>query len=264
MKYQKFITNMDHYRLLKETKLNFQRFEFKYHLDIETAKKIENDLLARDMEYDPYVLDKPEKEYVVSSLYFDTPKLDCYNEKISGLEKRFKLRLRIYKDFVEEGDNIFLEIKRKNDMVVFKDRAVLTFNLYNEFFVKENFNIDLLKNYSLSPRDKKIIKEFFWKKLRGCMSPLIYVRYRRKPLIGKFNKSLRVTFDSSISACVSSSLKPEENLNELFPDHIVMEIKYDNSLPHWFSQIIRKHNLERLPFSKYCGGVVTARMNNQL
>lgn len=243
----------------QNTKFHFRRFEFKYHLSKKMADIISADFLKNSMIYDPHALDCVEKSYTVASLYLDSPSLKCYYEKIHGLKNRFKLRFRIYKNFLEEGDNVFLEIKRKNDMAVFKNRAVLSFEAFKEFLAgKTNFD-----RSEISKQNQKTLNEFLWKKNRYCMLPMFYVRYMRKPMISKSNDRFRVTFDSKISAGYTEKLSSCKDISEVTPGLTVMEVKYDNSLPHWFLEIIQRYQLDRRPFSKYCSAVEICKKYNQ-
>lgn len=237
-------------------KLHFQRFEFKYHLSSQDAEKISSDLL-NNMVWDPHVLDCPDKSYTVTSLYLDSPALKCYHEKISGLKDRFKLRLRIYKDFLETGDDVFLEIKRKSDMVISKDRVILPFEIYKKILCGNSCLFSCA-----SKHQQKTLQEFIWKKHRYCMKPLIYVRYKRKPLIGRFNDKFRVTFDSNISASCADDLSSCEKIHNVASGVTVMEVKYNNTLPSWFLHVIHKYQLDRRPFSKYCSGIEVSKKNN--
>src|SRR3989344_8614882 len=108
---------------MTNTLLHFQRFEFKYLLTKLQAEDILADCLVNNLQWDPYVRDQEHKSYQVNSLYFDSDNYKCYNEKLSGLKSRFKVRIRSYGDIgVETG---FLEIKKKEDALVMKDRAAM-------------------------------------------------------------------------------------------------------------------------------------------
>ena len=68
------------------------RYEHKYHLDITRM----NDLiykLTKVLNLDPHSQDG---SYQVTSLYFDTIFNELYYEKLEGLEKREKIRIRVY------------------------------------------------------------------------------------------------------------------------------------------------------------------------
>lgn len=207
-------------------KLHFERFEFKYLMTEAKAEKVLETLLANNLEWDPYTENKIEHAYTVTSLYYDSPTLKCYREKIDGLDRRFKLRERIYGKKHEENTQIFYEIKRKKDVVIVKDREIG------------------------SPSE-----EFEYKRQAFNLSPNIVIQYERQALQGKFQDRLRVTFDRELRAVSAESLKDFHDPKPVSPRFVIMEIKYNNTLPAWFSRIITGHELERRPFSKYCAGI---------
>lgn len=211
---------------LPKTKLHFQRFEFKYLMDELKAQRVLQALLANNLDFDPYTEGKTDHAYTVTSLYYESPELKCYQEKISGLQNRFKLRERIYEREFKNDLPIFYEIKKKNDAVIIKDRKLNS--------PSSDFNF-LRARYNLMPR--------------------LLVSYKRQALQGKFQERLRVTFDSAISATETRSLKDFGALRSVASGLVVMEVKYNNTLPGWFLRTIEGYELERQPFSKYCVGV---------
>ena len=94
------------------------RYEFKYLVPFSMLDKLRNALMPY-LEYDKFADIRPNKEYVVRSVYFDNPYLDAYYEKLDGIKVRKKLRIRVYNEFSEDS-LAFLEIKRKQDQFVFK------------------------------------------------------------------------------------------------------------------------------------------------
>lgn len=246
----------------QEPKLTFKRYEFKYHLNREMVDRMVLDLLKNNMVWDPFVENKEENDYTVTSLYFDSPSYKCYHEKINGLKDRYKLRLRIYDDFLKDGQGVFLEIKRKTDMVILKDRVVLAHEKYKKMFEEGELNFSSL---IFSKRDQEILEEFFYKKFHFNMSPVVFVKYKRKPLVGAFNDRFRITFDSEIkSAGGKEWLEKRDDLLEVALGLVVMEVKFDNTLPKWFLKVIHKYELDRRPFSKYCSAMETCLKKFQL
>jgi len=228
--------------------LHFQRFEFKYPLHKPTAERIIPDLL-KHMDFDPFVLDKKEKFYIVNSLYFDNEGYACYFEKESGEKFRKKFRFRIYGDEAGEETPIFAEIKRKNNVLVIKDRAVLS----------KKEALDMISGRGVlgtKGRDKEVLEEFLWNKGYNCLVPKIVVRYKRKPLIAKQDENVRVTFDYDIQAKPASWFnKGNYFWKNVLPGSMILEIKYNNILPFWLHEIIQKYELERVAFSKYTNSV---------
>lgn len=211
---------------INKTKLHFERFEFKYLMDEIKARRVLQALLANNLEWDPHTQGKPDHAYTVTSLYYDSVSLKCFRDKIAGLDNRFKLRQRIYSQEYRDDLPVFYEVKKKKDAVVIKDRQ-----------------ID-------SPTD-----EFNFLRAMHNLRPLLLVSYKRQALQGKFQERLRVTFDSLLTAAEARSLKDFDELRPIAPGLVIMEVKYNNTLPGWFLRTIVDHELERRPFSKYCAGI---------
>ena len=235
-------------------KLRFRRFEFKYHLPDFLANKIMADLFNY-MDWDPHVINQPDKSYQVSSLYFDTAGFSCYYEKLAGVKDRKKLRLRTYATSLESETPVFLEIKGKSDAVILKDRLLSNYQDCLNFVTSGQFN----STDGMSSQEQELLREFLWLKDYNCLLPKIMVIYKRKPLVGRLDPRFRVTFDSQLKTYPANQLFFSDKTTEVFPQKVVMELKYNNTIPYWFHRIIQKYQLNREPFSKYCQSLEAAR-----
>jgi SPX domain protein involved in polyphosphate accumulation len=229
---------------------HFQRFEIKYPLDMRTADRIIVGLLDY-MRWDTHCNSDNDYAYTVSSLYYDSLDYACYVEKKMGVRNRVKLRLRFYEEEYKKNTPIFLEIKRKRDMVVVKDRVRLTIREY-QALLEEGRISSVIRNYSGSER--KLIEEFFWIKKHNCLHPKLMVVYKRKALESSIGLNFRVTFDFGIIT------SPSKQLYLAFPRRVVdniviMEVKFNNVMPSWFHDIIQKYQLSRDSFSKYASSL---------
>jgi hypothetical protein len=242
----------------EKTGFHFQRFEFKYLLPLQKAEHIIEDCLENNLTWDPFVRGG-EKRYPVTSLYFDTPSLRLYREKNAGIKERFKVRLRTYEEEWKPKNNVFFEIKRKNDAVVNKDRVVLPFEKYDDIFR----NGTGFAGIRAIEGPQEIAEEILMKIRRYGLGPLVFVTYDRFPLVGKFIERFRVTFDYRIRAARFINF----STMQWFPvleDHVIMEVKYHNTLPGWFQRIIQAHDLERVAFSKYGKSVEALHRHGRL
>lgn len=242
------------------TQLKFQRFEFKYRLPQHTVPLIKEDLFSYRMQWDPYVLDKEDKSYPVTSLYFDNAGWSCFYDKEAGVEERAKLRFRIYKPRPSSSDTIFLEIKQKHDAVTSKKRVIIPYEAYLNFL--ETRRLSSMLSF-LEGAQKNLFREILAFGEFNGLYPRMLVQYLRQPLIWKFNDRLRVTFDHDIKTSPASNLEASSMLPVLRSGS-VMEVKYNSVLPHWFEKIVRKYELEREPFSKYGRSVEAWRRYNSL
>ncbi|WP_279328160.1 polyphosphate polymerase domain-containing protein, partial [Streptomyces sp. OS603R] len=105
----------------------FNRFELKYLVPVEQAAEIRDELAER-MDRD---LNSPVGGYGVWSLYYDTPQLRFYWEKIEGLKFRRKLRIRHYGDLdgVSDESPVCVEIKQRVNRVTQKRRITLPYGV---------------------------------------------------------------------------------------------------------------------------------------
>jgi hypothetical protein len=222
------------------------RLEYKYLLSLNVIDRLRNDLL-RYMEYDEYASRKSHKGYTVRSIYLDSYDFKCYYEKLDGILVRNKFRVRGY-DTKEENKNIFLEIKRKHDGFISKDR----FPVPVEEFQK-NWSMEDYKGYEHS-EDKEAFTNFsYYYHLRN-LDPKVLVIYDREPFQCKFGSSLRITFDKALrSKPVSSfeSLFDNEYLTESLTNKFIFEVKFFQVLPQWINSVLNKYDLTRISVSKY-------------
>ena len=181
--------------------------------------------------------------YRVRSLYFDNKTNDNYYEKISGIELRKKYRMRVYN---LNSDPIKLEIKNKINDVIVKESVSIGINDMEKII---SGDYSCLLNYNNSTA-RKIYCDF----TKDYYKPVIIIDYKRKAYFIDIN-NIRITFDSGVK-------KNEINLNKLFAEgmdmapvfnhnKIIMEIKYNGSIPDWIKKLLHLSRFERCAISKY-------------
>lgn len=231
-------------------KFHFQRFEFKYYLPKNRADKL-IPVLLKHMDWDPYIKNSGKDFYQVNSLYFDNASFSCFWDKESGIADRKKLRFRFYNFIENDQSPVFLEIKRKKDALVIKDRIKLQFMDCGNDSLNQKLT-NLLKENS----QNEFLKELIWFKSRNCLKPKLFITYKRKALISKLDNKFRVTFDYDIKAQLNKSLAlTKDKFKDVYPAGVVLELKFNNILPAWFSKLIQKYQLQRLAYSKYCNSL---------
>lgn len=233
---------------------SFNRFELKYLLTLKQAADVRLTLQAY-MEADEHGSNGG--HYGLTSLYYDSPDLRCYQEKVNGEKFRRKLRLRHYdsaETFTEETP-VFVEIKQRVDRVTQKRRAVLPYRqalrLCNDRQMPEH-----------AAQDRQVLEEILVFAWQYNLRPTSLVHYERQALVGMdYDPGLRVTFDTQLAFQVQP-LHLHEAINGLsmLPAHLaVMEIKVNERMPTWLTETIRAHNLRLVRVSKYCRSVDAAR-----
>jgi hypothetical protein len=237
----------------QKIKFHFQRFEFKYQLPLDLVEGMVPELL-KYMDWDHYAKNLPDNSYRVASLYYDSVGLGCYYDKINGQKTRKKLRIRFYDQILKPDTKVFLEIKRKYDTVVIKDRLILTHRDCKEL-LQENKKVNLPNDNSL----KDTLDEFLWLRSYNGMVPQIMVLYERKPLVSKIDPNFRVTIDYNIRAYLADWLSDKNDGKLVNPGLAVLEVKFNNVLPFWFLRIIQRYNLQTQPFSKFSNSMEVCR-----
>lgn len=228
----------------------FNRFELKYILSIQQAYQIMQELQAYLIPDDYGNLDGA---YQLTSLYYDSPDYRCYWEKVDGVKFRRKLRIRQYtsENPVNEETPVLVEIKQRLDRGTQKRRAVLPY-----LDALRLCNDRQIPCYTL--KDEPIIQEVFAYIWQYNLQPSSVIQYSRQAMIGtEFDMGLRVTFDTKIYYQVMHpGLRSQFTFLPLFPENmVIMEIKVNERIPFWLTELVAKHNLSMVRVSKYCQSI---------
>ena len=239
---------------ISHTIRKFNRFELKYLLTLQQAVQFKSALRAYLV---PDEYGTEEGCYALTSLYYDSPDLRCYWEKEYGLRFRRKLRIRRYEtdEPLTETSPVCVEIKQRVGRVTQKRRAVLPYGDALRLCNDRQFP-------DYAPEDQALIEEIYVFLWQYNLRPVSIVRYDRQALIGgEYDLGLRVTFDTSLSFQSHRLHLHEEPsaLPMLSPNLVVMEIKVNERMPTWLTEMIAKHNLQMVRISKYCRSIETAQ-----
>jgi SPX domain protein involved in polyphosphate accumulation len=239
---------------LSHTMRKFNRFELKYILTLQQAERFKSALRAYLV---PDEHGNNNGRYTLANLYYDSPDFRCYQEKMDGIKFRRKLRIRRYETdevFTEETP-VCVEIKQRVDRVTQKRRALLPYSealrLCNDRQIPEH-----------EPEDKAIIEEIYVFLWQYNLRPASLVRYTRQAFVGtEYDIGLRVTFDTSLSfQSHPLHLHEQSSALPMLPAYlVVMEIKVNERIPTWLTEMIAGHNLQMVRVSKYCRSVEAAQ-----
>lgn len=179
--------------------------------------------------------------YRVRSLYFDTPSDKALRDKIDGVDKREKFRIRYYN---ESTGYIRLEKKIKIHELCSKISAPLTKEQVTQIC---RGDIAFMKSSS-----HPLLQEFYAKMTYQLLRPKTIVDYMREPYV-YIPGNVRVTFDSSIRTGIYANVLFEDLLPTAptEPETIIMELKYDAFLPEIIEKSVCVPNRQRTAFSKY-------------
>ncbi|MET8555515.1 polyphosphate polymerase domain-containing protein [Streptomyces sp. NPDC004959] len=224
----------------------FNRFELKYLVPVEQAAEIREELSER-MDTDAH---SPVGGYGVWSLYYDTPQLRFYWEKIEGLKFRRKLRIRHYGDLVGVNDSspVCVEIKQRVNRVTQKRRITLPYGEARRL-------CDGRELVDHAPGESAFVQEVLDLVVRLDLRPTAITGYQREALVGRdADTGLRVTFDRRVRGRDRDfhfGTTTPENRFTLPPHMTVMEIKVNERTPHWVTDLAARRDLHLVRISKY-------------
>ncbi len=183
------------------------------------------------------------KPYMVRSLYFDTVYNDDYFEKMSGVERRQKIRLRIYDVHAKTAK---LEIKEKQGAVQVKRSLTIS---REDAKSLQSCEYEVLKKY-----DDELAEELYLFMSTRQYRPACVVEYKRIAFVNKTNDT-RITLDSKLCANEGNFSIFDENL-QLYPvgmqSETVLEVKYNHFLLSYIKDIVGTIECYETANSKYC------------
>jgi SPX domain protein involved in polyphosphate accumulation len=200
--------------------------------------------------------------YQLASLYYDSSDYRFYWEKLDGIKFRRKLRIRQYENGapLTAETPVFVEIKQRLNRVTQKRRVRLHFRdalrLCNDREVPDH-----------EPKDRPVIDEVLSMGWQYDLRPASVVTYARQALIGSaYDIGLRVTFDKDLRYRTNNlALDNPDTGQFLFPpEWVVMEIKVNERVPYWLTELVSYHNLSLMRVSKYCRSIEMSRQGDHL
>lgn len=212
----------------------FKRYELKYILTTEQYHSIK-----REMEN--YMRGDKYGESDICNLYCDTPDFLLARRSIERPFYKEKLRIRSY-GVAKQGADVFVEIKKKYDSVVYKRRIA----------TDEQTAVGLLTGSATA--ESQIGKEIaYFGKLYSGILPQMHISYRREAFYGKDDPDFRMTFDRSIlwrthDLSLSGGIYGQLVLPE---SSVLMEVKTAAAIPLWLVRILSKNKIYKTTFSKY-------------
>jgi len=183
--------------------------------------------------------------YLVRSLYFDTIDDTDYEEKLSGVEVRRKIRLRNYGP---GSTSAKLEMKQKQGQ--WQKKRSLTLD-------KQRAQRVIAGDYSaLLELESNFADECFGIMSMRCYRPKTVISYTRKVFVAQENE-IRITFDHHIKGTEANFdiFSPDLIENPIFdPYKVVLEVKYNGFLLSYIKDIIQSKDDSERAVSKYVYG----------
>lgn len=182
-----------------------------------------------------------DKEYKISSLYFDDIYDTHYRDTVDGVPYRNKYRIRIYND---SFDTIKLEVKTKQYNRIGKRAAGITYEqmqalMHGEVLEWPDDCDDPRAAFNLAIRAENL-------------KPKVIVTYERKAFIYP-SGNVRITFDRNIRG--SNRIEAFGNADLVYDYPVesanVLEVKYDEFLPDFIAQALETDSMWQTSNSKY-------------
>ena len=190
-------------------------------------------------ETDPHAIDG---KYLIRSLYFDNMKDKALREKVDGVNRREKFRIRYYNG--DPAAVIHLEKKSKLNGLGTKYSAPLTMEEAQKIV---DGDIGWMMD---SPHP--LIQELYCKMRYQGMKPRTIVDYTREPFIYRPG-NVRVTFDYGIRTGLRATdfLDPACVTIPVGDAGIILEVKWDDFLPSIIRDAVQTPGRRVCAFSKY-------------
>lgn len=226
----------------------FNRYEIKYLVDARDLPRLRDELAGRmardDLQREPTRL---------TSLYYDTQGLRFYWEKIDGLRFRRKLRVRAYgaPETITEASTVFVEIKQRVNRVTQKRRVALP-------YPDARMLCDARQDPGVTGTAAPLVSEILSLAHTLDLRPTAITTYFRDGYVGLgADLGLRVTVDQHVCGRDRDFYLGALSTGRfLVPPHIsVLEVKANERVPTWFTDLAARHNLTTVRISKYCRAI---------
>lgn len=213
------------------------RHEWKHEINASDVLQLRQRLRAV-LETDSHAVDG---KYEIRSLYFDTPGDKALREKINGVDKREKFRLRYYN---KDRSRIWLEKKSRRSGLGNKQSTGMT----------EDEVRAVIENQCgwMMDSGRPLVEELYCKMKFQGLRPKTIVDYIREPFVYAPG-NVRVTLDYHIRTglyCIDF-LDPDCVTIPAGDAPAVLEVKWDAFLPSVIRDLVQLEGRHTSAFSKY-------------
>ena len=181
--------------------------------------------------------------YTIRSVYFDNYRDKALREKVNGVQKREKFRIRYYND---DLSFITLEKKIKHNDLCMKIDAPLTADDYRRLLQEPG--------PWMLEHPEPLVRELYCKMKTQQLRPRVLVSYVREPYVYDAG-NVRVTFDSHIRTSLFHREFSDGVISDICatdtPGDIILEVKFDAFLPEIIRCLLQSEGLRQQAFSKY-------------
>jgi len=238
---------------MQDTIRKFNRFELKYVLSLEQVEALKKDL-ANYVVPDAHANWEP---YILASLYYDSVDYRFYWEKIEWLKFRRKVRIRRYvtDEPLTDDSIVYAEIKQRVDRVTQKRRVPMKYKEALALIHEEK----IPEGYSRS--DNEVLNEILNIVKTYNLVPSVITTYKRQAFFWKeADRGLRITFDTDVSYKKAdlNLANPEPEGLMVPPNFCILEIKANEKIPFWVTELVASYSIKLIRVSKYCQALESA------
>ena len=179
--------------------------------------------------------------YLVRSLYFDTPSDTALREKLDGVNRREKFRIRLY-----NHDISFIRLEKKSKLAgLGKKQSTLLTPQQAQRIV--DGDLDWMRSC-----EDGLVRELYSKMRTQQLRPKTIVDYTREPFVYPPG-NVRVTLDYDIRTGLGCTdfLNPDCPTIPAGDSPVILEVKWDEFLPDVIRSAIQLEGRRVSAFSKY-------------
>ncbi len=188
-------------------------------------------------------------DYFIRSIYFDSPDRVALKEKLSGINNRKKYRLRFY-----NGDAGFcrLECKEKTGSRIHKTSCALSPEQVERLLrLKKEEQTAGAESVLAMDEANALYRQMVLLIASEGYEPVVTVDYVREAYVSPLS-DLRITFDKELAwGPVKDCLHKERYLANIYGDHVILEVKYNEYLPAHISAVLASVGPVQTAASKY-------------
>jgi hypothetical protein len=216
-------------------KCEFLRVEKKYLLDEVQYQKILDAV-------SPQMIEEKYGTSTILNIYYDTPDWALIRASIEKPLYKEKLRLRAYGE-VTDNSEVFIEIKKKLNGVVYKRRISMLLRDAREF----------LNSNTKKTSGEQVLCEAAWMLNSYNLYPAAAIIYDRTAFVGKDEPDFRLTIDRNLIGRTDSPDLTYGNLGNKFlhDGQYLMEIKTAGGMPLWMCRLLGDLHIYPTSYSKY-------------
>ncbi len=182
----------------------------------------------------------------ICNIYFDTPDFKLVRKSLEKPVYKEKFRIRSY-GIADDNSEVFAEIKKKYDGVVYKRRVSFK---HNEMF---GLNINQLKEISTETESQILSEIDSMFNLYDGLQPKMFICYDREALFTTDESGIRLTFDKNIMYRTEDLVldKHTRGHRVLDRDKYILEVKTGAAMPIWLAEALNTLKIYPASFSKY-------------